>query len=152
MADKYSRHFWGQGPSTLLDWDSVPEKVGSIKLRSILVAHRCNFLVLFLIWFPFLTCIVDTKLFSSKQDSTRALQKDPFKIGILGQKLTMHITIQGQLQIWTEHSTLIFENLKPAEKSKKSFLYHLNIFNSCIDFQNQVSQAQKFSLPRSFQF
>jgi hypothetical protein len=26
--------------------------------------------------------------------------------------------IQGQLQIWTEHSTLIFENLKPVEKSK----------------------------------
>ena len=28
---------------------------------------------------------------------------------------------QGQLQIWTEHSTLIFENLKPVEKSKKHF-------------------------------
>ena len=29
--------------------------------------------------------------------------------------------IQGQLQIWTEYSTLIFENLKLVEKSKKSF-------------------------------
>ena len=28
---------------------------------------------------------------------------------------------QGQLQIWTEHSTLIFENLKPVEKSKNNF-------------------------------
>ena len=28
--------------------------------------------------------------------------------------------IQGQLQIWTEHSTLIFENLKPVEKSKNN--------------------------------
>ena len=28
---------------------------------------------------------------------------------------------QGQLQIWTEHSKLIFENLKPVEKSKKYF-------------------------------
>ena len=26
---------------------------------------------------------------------------------------------QGQLQIWMEHFTLIFENLKPAEKPKK---------------------------------
>ena len=26
---------------------------------------------------------------------------------------------QGQLQRWTEHSTLIFENLKPVEISKK---------------------------------
>ena len=29
--------------------------------------------------------------------------------------------IQGQLQIWTEHSTLIFENMKPVEKSKNHF-------------------------------
>ena len=28
---------------------------------------------------------------------------------------------QGQLQRWTEHSTLIFENLKPVEKSKNHF-------------------------------
>ena len=28
---------------------------------------------------------------------------------------------QGQLQIWTEHSKLIFENLKPVEKSKNHF-------------------------------
>ena len=28
---------------------------------------------------------------------------------------------QGQLQIWTKHSTLIFENLKPVEKSKNHF-------------------------------
>ena len=28
------------------------------------------------------------------------------------------LTMQGQLQIWTEHSTLIYENLKPVEKSK----------------------------------
>ena len=28
---------------------------------------------------------------------------------------------QGQLQRWTEHSTLIFENLKPVEISKKNF-------------------------------
>ena len=39
---------------------------------------------------------------------------------------------QGQLQIWTEHSTQIFENLKPVEKSKN----RLNIFKCCIDFQN----------------
>ena len=28
---------------------------------------------------------------------------------------------QGQLQIWTEHSKLIFENRKPVEKSKNHF-------------------------------
>jgi hypothetical protein len=28
---------------------------------------------------------------------------------------------QGQLQEWTEHSTLIFENLKPVEISKNIF-------------------------------
>ena len=28
---------------------------------------------------------------------------------------------QGQLQIWTEHSTLIFEDLKSVEKSKNHF-------------------------------
>ena len=28
---------------------------------------------------------------------------------------------QGQLQIWTGHSTLIFENLKPVEISKNHF-------------------------------
>jgi hypothetical protein len=28
--------------------------------------------------------------------------------------------IQGQLQRWTEHFTLIFENLKPVEISKKN--------------------------------
>ena len=28
---------------------------------------------------------------------------------------------QGQLQRWTEHSTLIFENLKPVEISKNLF-------------------------------
>ena len=28
---------------------------------------------------------------------------------------------QGQLQIWTEHSTLTFENLKPVEISKNHF-------------------------------
>jgi hypothetical protein len=28
---------------------------------------------------------------------------------------------QGQLQEWTEHSTLIFENLKPVEISKNLF-------------------------------
>ena len=28
---------------------------------------------------------------------------------------------QGQLQTWTEHSTLIFENLKPVEISKNIF-------------------------------
>ena len=30
---------------------------------------------------------------------------------------------QGQLQEWTEHSTLIFENLKPVEISKNCFSY-----------------------------
>ena len=30
-------------------------------------------------------------------------------------------SIQGQLQEWTEHSTLIFENLKPVEISKNIF-------------------------------
>ena len=38
--------------------------------------------------------------------------------------LTKHgvrATKQGQLQRWTEHSTLIFENLKPVEKSKNNF-------------------------------
>ena len=28
---------------------------------------------------------------------------------------------QGELQEWTEHSTLIFENLKPVEISKNIF-------------------------------
>ena len=35
--------------------------------------------------------------------------------------------IQGQLQEWTEHPPLIFENLKPVEIIKKSFQHHLNI-------------------------
>ena len=34
---------------------------------------------------------------------------------------TSPVFSQGQLQIWTEHSTLIFENLKPVEKSKNHF-------------------------------
>ena len=29
--------------------------------------------------------------------------------------------VHRQLQIWTEHSTLLFENLKPVEKSKNHF-------------------------------
>ena len=33
----------------------------------------------------------------------------------------LHGVVQGQLQEWTEHSTLIFENLKPLEISKKKF-------------------------------
>ena len=35
--------------------------------------------------------------------------------------------VQGQLQRWTEHSTLIFGNLKPVEKSKNilAILEHL---------------------------
>ena len=32
-----------------------------------------------------------------------------------------YILHQGQLQIWTEHYTLIFENLKPVEKLKNHF-------------------------------
>ena len=32
-----------------------------------------------------------------------------------------YVLSQGQLQRWTEHSTLIFENLKPVEKSKNHF-------------------------------
>ena len=38
-----------------------------------------------------------------------------------GQKLTFWTYNQGQLQRWTEHSTLIFENLKPVEISKNIF-------------------------------
>ena len=34
------------------------------------------------------------------------------------------VIIQGQLQRWTEHSTLIFENLKPVEISKIVFKYY----------------------------
>ena len=30
---------------------------------------------------------------------------------------------QGQLQEWTEHFTLIFENLKPVEISKNGYSY-----------------------------
>ena len=44
--------------------------------------------------------------------------------------------IQGGASEWRVHSTLIFENLKLIEISKKKFQYHLNIFKSCIDFQN----------------
>ena len=54
---------------------------------------------------------------------------DRYRSLYIGCKLQMHSDIssfqinchpiQGQLQIWTEHSTLIFENLKPVEKFKK---------------------------------
>ena len=40
------------------------------------------------------------------------------QINVLGSSLG---TNQGQLQEWTEHSTLIFENLKPVEVSKIFF-------------------------------
>ena len=61
-----------------------------------------------------------------KQDSFYASKqgKGPFInyvstfIGFLG---PLSPPMQGQLQIWTEHSTLIFENLKPVEKSKNHF-------------------------------
>ena len=43
---------------------------------------------------------------------------------------------KDKLQIWTGHSTLISENLKPVEISKNHFKNSLNIFKSCIHFQN----------------
>jgi hypothetical protein len=45
---------------------------------------------------------------------------------------SLFVSMQGQIQIWMEHSTLNFENLKPVEKS---FQHHLNIIKN-IDFQN----------------
>ena len=35
--------------------------------------------------------------------------------------LLLYGFVQGQLQEWTEHSKLIFENLKPVENSKNNF-------------------------------
>ena len=46
-----------------------------------------------------------------------------------------HYTNQGQLQRWTEHSTLIFENLKPVEIS--------NIFFNIIWISLKVIQIFK---------
>jgi hypothetical protein len=40
--------------------------------------------------------------------------------------------MQGQLQEWTEHSSLIFENLKPVEIIKKSFQHHFNILKHVV--------------------
>ena len=40
------------------------------------------------------------------------------QINVVGSSLG---TNQGQLQEWTEHYTLIFENLKPVEVSKNVF-------------------------------
>ena len=39
----------------------------------------------------------------------------------VSQNSKLSILKQGQLQRWTEHSTLIFENLKLVEKSKNHF-------------------------------
>ena len=43
---------------------------------------------------------------------------------------------KDKLQEWTGHSTLISENLKLVEISKIILIPFLNIFKSCIDFQN----------------
>jgi hypothetical protein len=52
---------------------------------------------------------------------------------------------QGQLQRWTEHSTLIFENLKPVEIIKKLFQHHLNILKNFkirrVWFKNKACHA-----------
>ena len=45
--------------------------------------------------------------------------------------------------------TLIFENSRGLNKSCQ---HHLNIFKSCINFQNQEGVARTLSLPRPFQF
>ena len=52
--------------------------------------------------------------------------------------------VQGQLRIWTEHSTLIFENLKPVEKSKNHFniIYHLQKFNWFSKLRGRVSKIK----------
>ena len=43
---------------------------------------------------------------------------------------------QGQLQEWTEHSHTDLWKSETSRDIKKSFLHRLNIFKSCIDFQN----------------
>ena len=45
-----------------------------------------------------------------------------------------------------------FENLKIVEISKKFFWHHLNIFKSCIDFQNYEGEALKLSLFKYYYF
>ena len=58
----------------------------------------------FLIWIPFLGMRIYFWKYVHVCCPTSTLQN---RIG------------QGQLQMWTEHSTLIFENLKPIEKLEK---------------------------------
>jgi hypothetical protein len=41
--------------------------------------------------------------------------------GKVNTETLFRVLSQGQLQRWTEHSTLIFENLKPLEISKSLF-------------------------------
>ena len=69
--------------------------------------------VVLLVWlWNFFDCGSKLALFFQK--STQVIKIVPFcslKSAIM----------QGQLQIWTEHSTLIFENLKPVQKSKNHF-------------------------------
>ena len=114
---------------------------------------------------PFVSCILFLDknkifvkiLFHKDNDSkTKSNQRTrlPFnRDGGTNRKLetSLHSFLSNRLrtsQIWTGHSTLISENLKPVEISKN----HFNLFKTCIDFQNQEGEAQKLSLPCPFCF
>ena len=60
---------------------------------------------------------------SNKEANFYCLQKAFKMCNGSFEKIAPRASNQGQLQRWTEHSTLIFENLKPVEKSKN----HINI-------------------------
>jgi hypothetical protein len=56
--------------------------------------------------------------------------KTAFYIGKSTYETNHVVRLQGQLQRGTEHSTLIFENLKLVEIIKKLFQHHLSILKN----------------------
>ena len=52
---------------------------------------------------------------------------------------------QGQLQIWTEHSIMIFENLKPVEKSKNHFNINWTSSNVVLSFKIRRVRLQNWA-------
>ena len=83
---------------------------------------------------PVCACVPNLDLYNGNTISE--INSNIFAIGVVGKQLPSQSKVvtmcaeflsceisQGLLQRWTEHSTLIFENLKPVEISK-------NIFNN----------------------
>ena len=60
-------------------------------------------------------------MFIQRQASLVEIAKNTSKERRDNEEQDQSMINQGQLQEWTEHSTLIFENLKPLEISKNLF-------------------------------